>query len=46
LRSPPKAGRLRGGVKNPEGTGYKTFSYLKSSSIFLVEVGLRAQNAI
>jgi hypothetical protein len=34
LRSPPEAGRLRGGVKNPEGTGYKTFSYLKSSSNF------------
>jgi hypothetical protein len=34
LRSPPEAGRLRGGVKNPEGTGSKTFSYLKFSSIF------------
>jgi hypothetical protein len=34
LRSPSEAGRLRGGVKNPEGTSYKTFSYLKSSSIF------------
>jgi len=35
LRSPPEAGRLRGGAKNPEVTGYKTFSYVKSSSIFL-----------
>ncbi len=34
LWSPSEAGKLRGGVKNPKGIGYKTFSYLKSSSIF------------
>ncbi len=35
LRSCPEASRPRGGAKNLKGTNYKTFSYIKSSSIFL-----------
>jgi hypothetical protein len=36
LRSHRDVGRLRAGAENLEGTSYETFSYMKSSSIFLL----------
>jgi hypothetical protein len=35
LRSHPEAERSGEGAKNPEGTGFKTFPYAKTSVIFL-----------